>query len=81
MTCIGCGPTCVFDFSTNDKRMSVVSVHPGVEIEQISENTEFDLEISESLGESRLPTQAEMEIIEIDPKGLRYLEVIVSKYT
>ena len=66
----------VFDFSTNDKRMSVVSVHPGVEIEQISENTEFDLEISESLGESRLPTQAEMEIIEeIDPKGLRYLEV------
>ena len=66
----------VFDFSTNDKRMSVVSVHPGVEIEQILENTEFDLEISESLGESRLPTQAEMEIIEeIDPKGLRYLEV------
>ena len=28
----------VFDFSTPDNRMRLVSIHPGVEIEQILEN-------------------------------------------
>ena len=66
----------VFDFSTPDSRMRLVSVHPGVEIEQILENTDFELEVPEKLEESRLPTDSEIEIIQlIDPEGARYSEV------
>ncbi|MAU39350.1 MAG: CoA-transferase [Actinobacteria bacterium] len=66
----------VFDFSTPDNRMQLVSVHPGVEIEQILENTDFELEVPEKLEESRLPTESEIEIMQlIDPEGARYSEV------
>ena len=66
----------VFDFSTPDNRMQLVSVHPGVEIEQILENTDFEIEVPEKIEESRLPTDSEIEIIQlIDPEGARYSEV------
>ena len=66
----------VFDFSTPDNRMRLVSIHPGVEIEQILENTNFQLEVPEELEESRLPTEPELKIIQlIDPEGARYAEV------
>ena len=66
----------VFDFSTPDNRMQLVSVHPGVEIDQILENTDFELEVPEKLEESRLPTESEIEIMQlIDPEGARYSEV------
>ncbi len=66
----------VFDFLTPDNRMRLVSIHPGVGIEQILENTDFQLEVPEELEESRLPTEPELEIIQlIDPEGARYAEV------
>ena len=66
----------VFDFSTPDNRMRLASIHPGVEIEQILENTNFQLEVPEEIEESRLPTEPELKIIQlIDPEGARYAEV------
>ncbi len=67
----------VFDFETPDHRMRVRSVHPGASIEQIVENTAFELVIPDSVDESRLPTGEELRIIRevLDPNGLRKTEL------
>jgi acyl CoA:acetate/3-ketoacid CoA transferase beta subunit len=66
----------VFDFETPDKRMRLRSVHPGVEIETLLENTDFDLVVPTGVEVTRTPSDEEIGIMNmIDPKGLRHLEV------
>jgi acyl CoA:acetate/3-ketoacid CoA transferase beta subunit len=67
----------VFDFNGPDHQMRAVSLHPGVEPEEVAENTSFEVH---GLGEaetSRLPSGKEQKLIQevIDPKGLRDREV------
>ena len=63
---------CVMDFDPATKQMRLVSLHPGVELEQVIENTGFELIIPESLPTTPEPTEEEMVIIEkIDPNNLR----------
>src|SRR5438105_8325021 len=66
----------VFDFKTPDNRMHVVSVHPGVTVDQVVENTTFELVIDGTIPESRQPTADELRIIRevIDPKATRKAE-------
>ncbi len=67
----------VFDFDTPDHRMRLVSLHPGVGVETLVENTGFELEIGDDLAQTREPTPEELEIIRtrLDPGGLRDREV------
>jgi acyl CoA:acetate/3-ketoacid CoA transferase beta subunit len=67
----------VFDFETADHRMQVRSVHPGVTLDEIHEATAFELVVSESVDETRLPSAEELTLIrtELDPKGARGFEV------
>jgi len=66
----------VFDFETPDHAMRLRSLHPGVNVDDVVEATGFALVVPEDLGQSRLPTEAELETINaIDPGGLRYSEV------
>jgi acyl CoA:acetate/3-ketoacid CoA transferase beta subunit len=67
----------VFDFDTPDHRMRLRSLHPGVAVEDVVENTGFELVIPEDLAESRAPTDEELRIIRevLDPEGLRAKEV------
>ena len=67
----------VYDFETTDKRMRLVSVHPGVSIDQVVENTGFELVIESDTPETRLPTSEELSLIrdKIDPKGFLGREV------
>jgi acyl CoA:acetate/3-ketoacid CoA transferase beta subunit len=66
----------VFDHQTPDNRMRLVSVHPGVTVEQVVENTTFELVIEGDIPTTRLPTAAELDMIRnvIDPKGARKAE-------
>jgi hypothetical protein len=66
----------VFDFANDERRMQVVSVHPGVTLDQVAEATGFELVVGDSVGETRLPTDAELRLIRevIDPRGLRRAE-------
>jgi len=66
-----------FDFDTPDNRMRVRSVHPGVSIDEIVQNTGFELVIPEEVPTSRLPTDTELHLIRdvIDPDGVRNTEV------
>lgn len=67
----------VFDFSGEGQRMTLLSRHPGVSLEEIKENTGFDVIIEDNVPETRLPTKEELRLIRevIDPKDLRSQEV------
>ena len=67
----------VYDFETPDKRMRLKSVHPGVTVDQVVENTGFELVIDGDVPETRMPTEEELSLIrqKIDPKRVLGREV------
>jgi acyl CoA:acetate/3-ketoacid CoA transferase beta subunit len=67
----------VFDFDTPDHSMRLASVHAGVEVEEVVENTSFALVIDGEIPQTRAPTDRELEIIRevLDPKGIAAREV------
>lgn len=66
----------VFDFAGPDGAMRLVTVHPGVDVAEIREQTGFTLHADE-VGTTRLPTDEELRLIRevLDPGGLRDKEV------
>jgi acyl CoA:acetate/3-ketoacid CoA transferase beta subunit len=67
----------VFDFATPDNAMRLVSVHPGVTVDEVVAATGFELVIDGNIPETRRPTDNELSLIrdEIDPNNLREQEV------
>ena len=66
----------VFDFKTPDNRMRLHSLHPGVDVDEVIEETDFEIVIPKDIKLSRLPSEDEMVMIrQIDPSNLRYTEV------
>jgi acyl CoA:acetate/3-ketoacid CoA transferase beta subunit len=65
------------DFATPDHRMRLVSVHPGVTVEEVAANTGFELVIDGDVAQTRMPTPDELRLIRevIDPRMARYREV------
>ncbi|HSV40760.1 MAG TPA: CoA-transferase [Nocardioidaceae bacterium] len=66
----------VFDLGGPDDTVRLVSAHPGVTVDEIVENTGFELSVDNST-ETRMPTLEELVLIRemLDPKGLRSREV------
>ncbi|MER6028995.1 CoA-transferase [Streptomyces sp. NPDC001851] len=69
----------VFDFATPDRTMRLVSVHPGVTVDQVRQATGFGLVIPDEVPYTREPTAAELRLIRevIDPGKTRAGEVPV----
>ena len=67
----------VCDFATDDRRMRLASVHPGVTVDEVQAATGFDLAVTGEVTETRLPTDEELHLIRevLDPRGLRDREV------
>ncbi|MGW1670911.1 CoA-transferase subunit beta [Streptomyces sp. NPDC002324] len=67
----------VFDFATPDHAMRLVSLHPGVTVEQVEEATGFALAVPDEVPYTRAPTEAELRLIRevIDPENTRAREV------
>jgi acyl CoA:acetate/3-ketoacid CoA transferase beta subunit len=66
----------VMDFNSDDHRMHLVSVHPGVSVDDVVAATGFELAVDDHTDVSRGPTDAEVDAIErLDPRGLRHREV------
>jgi acyl CoA:acetate/3-ketoacid CoA transferase beta subunit len=67
----------VLDFESVDNRMRVLSVHPGVTIDDIVAATGFELVVPDDVPESRAPTAEELSLIRdvLDPTDLRSKEV------
>ncbi len=62
----------VFDFDTPDHCMRLASVHRGVRIEDVIENTGFELVIPDNVPETRPPTDEELKLMRevLDPNGI-----------
>ncbi len=81
----GGGPALVFtdkaimDFSPENGRMRLKSIHPGIEIEDVIENTGFDLIVPEKVEETLAPTKEDLDLIRnvIDPKK-KFLEARIT---
>jgi acyl CoA:acetate/3-ketoacid CoA transferase beta subunit len=67
----------VLDFGGRDHRMRLLSVHPGVSVQEVVAATGFELEMAEPVIETRVPSPEEASLISevIDPDGRRYEEV------
>jgi acyl CoA:acetate/3-ketoacid CoA transferase beta subunit len=66
-----------FDWDPGTHRMRLLSVHPGVSVNEVVAATGFDLVIGEDVPTTRQPTAEELRLIRevIDPQGTRYREV------
>ena len=68
----------VFDFNTPDHRMRLVSVHPGVGVDQVRENTGFELAVPDRVDTTVVPTPDQLAALrELDPQGYAQKEVAV----
>jgi acyl CoA:acetate/3-ketoacid CoA transferase beta subunit len=67
----------VFDFAGAERRMRLVSVHPGVSVAEIQDATGFELSIPAEVPRTREPTAAELDLIRnvIDRGSARDAEV------
>lgn len=69
----------VFDFETADRSMRLVSVHPGVTVDDVVAATGFELVMADEVATTRVPTEQEQLFIDaLDPKGAREREVKVA---
>jgi len=62
---------CQMDFDPDTKRIRLATVHPGVTVDQVKENSGFDLTIPKKVPQTDLPTYKELELLRtIDPNGI-----------
>ena len=61
----------ILGYAPDTCRMQVLSLHPGVTLEQVRANTSFELGVAEPLETTRPPSEAELVILrtEVDPFG------------
>lgn len=65
---------CVMDIDSTSGRLKLLKLMPDVTIEQVMENTDFELIIPPEIGAVDLPTEAELDLIreEIDPQKVYF---------
>ena len=62
----------VFDFNGPNRQMQIVSLHPGVSVDEVIENTGFDVHVPASIAVTAAPTEEQLAIIrQMDPHNLR----------
>jgi glutaconate CoA-transferase subunit B len=74
---LGGGPSlvvtnlCQMDFDPETKRMRLATVHPGISVSQVVENSGFDLILPQKVPTTSLPTRGELVLLrKIDPNGI-----------
>jgi glutaconate CoA-transferase subunit B len=62
----------VYRFDPETREMVLASLHPGMTVDRIQENTGWDVRVAPDLGETAPPTPREIRIIreELDPQGI-----------
>lgn len=64
-------PLCTMGFDPESLRMRLVSVHPGVEIDEVRDATGFDLQIPDSVSVTTPPTSRQLSLLrDLDTDGL-----------
>jgi glutaconate CoA-transferase, subunit B len=63
---------CVMDFGGPDHQMRLLSLHPGITVEQVRENTAFEIHLGDDVAVTAAPTPEQMAIIAaMDPHNQR----------
>ena len=63
---------CVMDFGGDNHAIRVTSLHPGVSLEEVRDNTGFELQVVDGLGETPAPSGEQLDLIaKLDPHNLR----------
>ncbi|MCI0380182.1 MAG: 3-oxoacid CoA-transferase [Gemmataceae bacterium] len=59
----------ILGYHDQTKRMEVISLHPGVTLDQVRQNTSFEVGVREPLQTTKPPTEQELKILreEVDP--------------
>ena len=64
---------CVMDFGGDNHAIRLRSLHPGVTLDEVLENTGFELESDQQIANTTAPSQQQMDIIQtLDPHNMRY---------
>ena len=56
-------PLCIMDFTEEEKRLRLRSVHPGVSVDEVQEKTGFPLVIPAQVPTTELPTAEELAVL------------------
>ena len=60
----------ILGFDAGSKAMRLEALHPGVKVEQVVENTGFELLMADEIGVTEPPTEHELAVLrELDPSG------------
>ena len=60
------------DFGGDNHAIRLVSLHPGVELQEVIDNTGFDLQVDGDVAFTPAPTAEQLRLIaELDPENLR----------
>lgn len=63
---------CVMDFGGPEHQVRLVSLHPGISVEQVRENTGFEIHVPDNVPTTAAPTEEQLAIIrELDPHNQR----------
>lgn len=65
-------PLAILDFETQDHRMQLRSVHPGVTVDEVQERTGFELAMPDHVANTAEPTSEQLDVLRnrIDVEGL-----------
>jgi len=63
---------CVMDFEESSKRMRLIALNPGVTLEEVIENTGFELVIPDTVPQNEEPTDEELRILREEVDQDRY---------
>ena len=68
---------CVMDFGGPDHQIQLVSLHPGVTVEEVQKNTGYPLYVPAEVPTTEAPTQEQLDIIiALDPHNQRAHQII-----
>ena len=61
----------VYGFDAQSKQMMLLSLHPGVSVQQVTENSGFPIQIPDQVSRTTPPSQKELSLLKkIDPAGM-----------
>ncbi len=63
---------CVMDWNGPNHMLQLLSVHPGISVEQVLENTGFEIHVAENIPVTAVPTLEQLDVIaKLDPDNWR----------
>lgn len=61
-----------FDFNNPEREMQIVSLHPGIALQEVQESIGWEVRVAPSVAETPIPTGEELHLLrtQLDPRGL-----------